>query len=401
MNPRAAPDPESKPITSIAYVQPLTPGRVMVLTLSVLFVIGVVWFLIQIGHILLLLILGILIGTAIEPIVNVLRRRGIARGPVILAIYLVLLGGIGGGILIALPPLIGQGQALVAGAPEYLADLQDRVENSPSQLVRTYGSELVSSANQLMERVREDPPLQATQIAQAAEFVGSFFSLLFAVISILIVTFYWMTEKATVKRFFLSLVPIERRDRAHEMWDEIENKAGGWARGQVILMLVMGAASTIAYSPLFFNLEFWLFLGIWAGLMELIPFIGPWLGGGLAVLVALTDSWQKAALVAVFVFVINQAEASFLVPRVMRNAVGLSPLSVILAVLVGGALLGPIGAILSIPVAAVVQVLVTGLLRVRDEEATHRVGVAARDRAARELAMPPPVVEPIPREARG
>ena len=401
MNPRAAPDPESKSITSVAYVQPLTPGRVMVLTLSVLFVIGVVWFLIQIGHILLLLILGILIGTAIEPIVNTLRRRGIARGPVILAIYLVLLGGIGGGILIALPPLIGQGQALVAGAPEYLVDLQDRVENSPSQLVRTYGSDLVNSAIQLVERVREDPPLQATQIAQAAEFVGSFFSLLFAVISILIVTFYWMTEKATVKRFFLSLVPIERRDRAHEMWDEIENKAGGWARGQVILMLVMGAASTIAYSPLFFNLEFWLFLGIWAGLMELIPFIGPWLGGGLAVLVALTDSWQTAALVAVFVFVINQAEASFLVPRVMRNAVGLSPLSVILAVLVGGALLGPIGAILSIPVAAVVQVLVTGLLRVRDEEATHRVAVAARERTAREPSAPPPVVEPIPQEARG
>lgn len=401
MNPGEAPEPASKPVTSIAYVQPLTPGRVMVLTLSVLFVIGVVWFLIQIGHILLLLILGILIGTAIEPIVNVLRRRGIARGPVILAIYLVLLGAIGGGILIALPPLIGQGQALVAGAPEYLGDLQYRVENSPSQLVRTYGSELVNSAIQLADRIREDPPLQATQLAQAAEFVGSFFSLLFAVISILIVTFYWMTEKATVKRFFLSLVPIERRDRAHEMWDEIESKAGGWARGQVILMLVMGAASTVAYSPLFFNLEFWLFLGIWAGLMELIPFIGPWLGGGLAVLVALTDSWQKAALVAVFVFVINQAEASYLVPRVMRNAVGLSPLSVILAVLVGGALLGPIGAILSIPVAAVVQVLVSGLLRVRDEEASHRVAVAARERTAREQAAPPTVVEPIPREARG
>jgi predicted PurR-regulated permease PerM len=184
------------------------------------------------------------------------------------------------------------------------------------------------------------------------------------------------------------------------MWDEIESKAGGWARGQAVLMLVIGVVSTVAYSPLIFDLNFWLFLGIWAGLMELIPFIGPWLGGGLAVLVALTDSWQKAVLVAVFVFVINQAEASFLVPRVMRNAVGLSPLSVILAVLVGGALLGPIGAILSIPVAAVVQVLVTGLLRVRDEEASHRSAVAARDLSAPELP-PTPAIEPIPREARG
>jgi predicted PurR-regulated permease PerM len=372
----------------------------MVLTLSVLFVLGVVWFLIQVRHILLLLIVGILIGSAIEPIVNALRRRGIARGPVILAIYVLLFGIIGGGMLIAVPSLIGQGQALVEGAPEYLADLEVRVENSPSELVRTYGAEVVDSAIQFSDRLRDDPPLQATQLAQAVEFVGSFFSLLFAVISIMIVTFYWMTEKGRIKRFLLSLVPIERRDRAHEMWDEIESKAGGWARGQVIVMLVIGGLSTIVYSPLIFDVKFWLFIGIWAGLMELIPFIGPWLGGGLAVLVALTDSWQKAALVAVFVFLLYQLEASVLVPRVMRNAVGLSPLSVILAILVGGAILGPLGAILAIPVAAVVQVLITGLLRARDEDARQPPSPAARDRTVHELPQSS-AVEPIPREARG
>jgi predicted PurR-regulated permease PerM len=396
--------PDPTPVQRAVYVQPLTPGRVMVLTLSVLFVIGVVWFVIQVRHIVLLLILGILIGTAIEPIVNALRRRGVARGPVILAIYLVLLGTIGTLMLIAIPSLIDQGQALLAGAPAYLDDLQYRIDNSPSVLVRTYGAEIIESAIRASNRIRDNPPLQATQIAQAAEFVGSFFSLLFAVVSILIVTFYWMTEKATIKRFLLSLIPIERRDRAHDMWDEIESKAGGWARGQVILMLAIGVVSTIAYSPLLFDLNFWLFLGIWAGLMELIPFIGPWLGGGLAVLVALTDSWQKAALVIVFVVVINQAEASILVPRVMRNAVGLSPLSVILAVLVGGGILGPLGAILAIPVAAVVQVLVTGLLRARDEDAAAESLAASRSRAPTELppaAAPPTTVEQVAQEAQG
>lgn len=396
--------PDQPPGGSVVYVQPLTAGRMMVLTLSVLFVLGVVWFVIQVRQIVLILIMGILIATAIEPIVNTLRRRGIARGPGILAIYVLLLALIGGGMLIAIPTLYEQGQALIEGGPEYLADLQRRVVNSPSELIRTYGGEIMDSAISFSQRFREDPPIQATQVAQAAEVVGSFFGLLFAVISIMIVTFYWMTEKASIKRFTLGLVPIDRRDQAHRMWDEIEAKAGGWARGQLVLMLVIGVISTVAYSPLLFDLQFWVFLGIWAGLMELIPFIGPWLGGGLAVLVGLTESWQKALLVALFVVVINQLEASILVPRVMRDAVGLSPLSVILAVLVGGAILGPLGAILAIPVAAVVQVLVTGLLRLRDEAASERM--AAETVPSLPGIVPgtsppasPPGPEPVPRKA--
>lgn len=397
--------PESLPASNVIYVQPLTPGRVMLLTLSVLFVLGVVWFLIQVRQIVLILILGILIATAIEPIVNTLRRRGLARGPGILVVYVLLLALIGGSLLIAIPTLYEQGQALVEGGPAYLEDLQWRVDNSPSELIRTYGGQVMDSAIRFSERFRENPPIQATQVAQAAELAVSFFGLLFAVVSLLIVTFYWMTEKASIKRFILGLVSIERRDRAHDMWDEIERKAGGWARGQLVLMLVIGVISTVAYSPLLFDIQFWVFLGIWAGLMELIPFIGPWIGGGLAVLVGLTDSWQKAALIAVFVVVLNQAEASILVPRVMRDTVGLSPLTVILAVLVGGAILGPLGAILAIPVAAVVQVLIMGLLRARDEAASERLA-ATRNVQGMPGTVPgqpgpgqPPGPEPVPREA--
>jgi predicted PurR-regulated permease PerM len=169
------------------------------------------------------------------------------------------------------------------------------------------------------------------------------------------------------------------------MWDEIESKLGGWARGQLLLMLIIGGISTVVYSPLIFDLPFWFLLGIWAGVTELIPFIGPFLGGGAATIVALTDSWQKALIVAGFVLVLQQLEGSVIVPRVMRNAVGLTPLSVILAVLIGGALMGPIGSILAIPVAAAVQVLVQNLLYAREESADtsrggSRLAAAVADR---------------------
>jgi predicted PurR-regulated permease PerM len=130
-------------------------------------------------------------------------------------------------------------------------------------------------------------------------------------------------------------------------------------------MVIIGAASTIAYGAM--GLPFWFLLGIWAGLTELIPFIGPFLGGGLAFIVALTVDWQTAVKVLIFVVILQQLEGNVIVPRVMRNAVGLTPLTVILAVLVGNALLGPLGAILAIPVAAAVQVMVSELLRTREE----------------------------------
>ena len=391
---------DQAPNERIVYVQPaMTAGRIMLLTLSVLFVVGVVWFIIQVRQIVLILIMGILIATAIEPTVNRLRRYGFARGPVILIIYALAFATVGGILLIAVPPLYEQGVALVGNAPQYAADIQERVANSPSVLVRRYGTEAMDRITRLVNSFAENPPIQAFQ---AAEFVTSFFGLLFTVVSLMIVTFYWMTEKASIKRFVLSLVPLARRDRAHQMWDEIEAKAGGWARGQVLLMLVIGVVSTAAYSPVAFNLPFWVFLGIWSGLMEAIPFIGPWLGGGLAVLIAFTDSWQKALLVGIFVFVVNQAEASILVPRVMRNAVGLSPLSVILAVLVGGAVLGPIGAILAIPVAAVVQVLVQGLLRERQAAEEAELVASRRQRAAPQRpATDAAVIEISPQEIRG
>jgi predicted PurR-regulated permease PerM len=175
-----------------------------------------------------------------------------------------------------------------------------------------------------------------------------------------------MTEKAIIKRLVLSLVPLDKRDRAHSLWDEVEFRLGGWTRGQLFLCLVIGLLSAIGYYLI--GLDFWLALGIFAGITEIIPFFGPIIGGAAAMTVALTISWQKALIVLAFVVALQQLESAFLVPRVMRNAVGMTPLTVILAVLVGGALYGPLGSILAIPIGAAVQVFVQYLLRARADD---------------------------------
>ncbi|HET7055234.1 MAG TPA: AI-2E family transporter, partial [Thermomicrobiales bacterium] len=170
-----------------------------------------------------------------------------------------------------------------------------------------------------------------------------------------------------IKQVVLRKVSAGQRDRAFTIWEEIERRIGGWARGQMTLCLVIGVISTVGYLAL--GLKYWVALGLWAGFTELIPFIGPILGGAAAFVVALTDSWQKALIVVAFVIVLQQLESAVLVPRVMRSSVGMSPLTVILAVLVGTTLNGPLGAILAIPIGAAVQAIIQELVRDQVDQA--------------------------------
>jgi predicted PurR-regulated permease PerM len=335
----------------------MSPARVMINTAAVLLVIGLAWLLIQVRSILVILVLAILLAAAIDPLVFRLRRRGFRRGQAILTVY--------GGILLTLtvllylvvPPLITQATELIDSIPTILDDLEEQALTSDNQFVRTsvYRT-LVRVENAYLE-FRANPSIESqTAIGWFTTVVG----FLFTTVTVMIVAFYWMTEKAVIKRLVLGLVPLHHRDRAHTLWDQIEVRLGGWTRGQLLLMLTIGVLSAIAYYLM--DLPFWLPLGIWAGLTEVIPFIGPYLGGAAAVTVALTVSWQKALLVLVFVIVLQQVEGAVLVPRVMKT------LTVVVAVLVGGAVLGPVGAILAIPVGAACQVLLQDLLKQRQDE---------------------------------
>ncbi|CAN5335125.1 MAG: AI-2E family transporter [Chloroflexia bacterium] len=341
----------------------MTTTRVMMNTVAVLFVLAVSWLLIQIRPIIIILILAIILAAAIEPFVSRLRRMGLARGQSIMVVYAVILAALGLTLYLVVPPVARQVIELVNGIPDIVASLRDQAAASNNQFLSTTGVRSLDRVAVAYEQFRESPNVESST---ALNVVTSVFGLIFTTFSVMIVAFYWMTEKAIIKRLTLGFVPLNRRASAHAMWDEIEAKLGGWTRGQFILCTSIGIFSAIGYRII--GLEFWLALGIWAGITEIIPFVGPILGGGAAVIVALTDSWEKAVAVVIFALVLQQLEGAVLVPRVMRNAVGMTPLTVILAVLVGGLVLGPIGAVLAIPVAAALQVLVQSLLQTRAED---------------------------------
>src|SRR5690606_21399060 len=143
-------------------------------------------------------------------------------------------------------------------------------------------------------------------------------------------------------------------------------KLGDWLRGQLLLMVIIGTCAGTFYAIV--DVRFWLLLALVAGLTEAIPIIGPWIGGIPAVMLALVDSWEKAIVVAVFLGLLQLLENTIIVPRVMRGTIGLSPLAVFIAVLAGGQFAGPLGALLALPIAATIQVIIFEVLRSRDRE---------------------------------
>lgn len=334
----------------------------MVATLVVIGVLFGVWFVVEIRSILLLLVLGIIFGAAIEPLVYRFRRSGLSRSQATLLVYFLLFGTIGVALYFLIPQLINQVQALDRGMPDIFNHLRQQALASDSSFLNRTGYQTITRIQDGYNRIRTSPNIGQSQLFDVATSAAG---AAFTAISLMIIAFYWMTEKATIKRIVLARFPFSKRTRAHAIWDEIEFRLGGWTRGELTLMAVIGIISGTGYY--FIGVQFWLALAILAGLMEVVPFVGPFIGGGAPVLVALADSPQKAIAVLIFVLVYQQVEQGYIVPRIMKNSVGMSPLTVVLTILVGSVLYGPVGAILAIPVGAAVQVVINNLTRLQDD----------------------------------
>jgi hypothetical protein len=155
--------------------------------------------------------------------------------------------------------------------------------------------------------------------------------------------------------------------------------------------------ATIGYALI--GVSFWPLLGLWAGVTEIIPILGPWLGGVPAVIIALTQGWQTAAVVVGFVVLLQLMENAILVPRVMRGAVGLTPLTVFIAILAGTEFAGVAGALLAIPVAAVIQVMLSHYTEARREAKLAGLSALPGWRWMRGSIVPPAFEPGVPAPA--
>jgi predicted PurR-regulated permease PerM len=317
----------------------------------------VAYLLLRAEIIVILVLLAILFATIIERPVRSIERRGIPRAIAILAVYVALAAGFGLLVILVAPAVATAGHLFVAQAPDELRQLAASWRASGHALLSGPGQRLLERGS---NAIAHPPAVPRTMAINAASRLAE---AVVGAIALFVLAFYYLLEKDLIRRLILDTLPSATRPRAARVWGEIEAKVGAWLRGQVIVGLVVGSAALVTYRLL--GLRFWLVLGLMAGLLELIPILGPWVAGTAAAVLALTQSWQQAVLVVVFILLRQFAVDAFLIPRIMKGAVGLPPLTVFLAVLTGTRLLGPPGALLAIPVAAAIQVVLTDALAAR------------------------------------
>ncbi|HEY8448087.1 MAG TPA: AI-2E family transporter [Thermomicrobiales bacterium] len=367
--------------------EPEPSGRRVGLTpVSLFLVLLIAYLLLKVQIVLILVLLAILFATIIERPVSELERRHVPRSLSILAVYVAILGTIGLGGLLLSPTISEEGRRFRAEVPSQLRDLRDEWRTSGNSLLRGAGVQALDRVIDIIERPTAPPEQYAIGI------VTSIVGTVVGLISVFVMAFYYLMEKAFLRRVILQQMQEPTRSRVARTWDRVEAQVGRWMRGQLLLCLIIGVASTIGYGVL--GLRFWPLLGLFAGITEAIPVVGPWIGGAPAVIIAMTMSWEKVFLTIAFVAVLQAAENWVLVPRVMRGAVGLTPLTVLIAILAGSTFMNVIGAFLAIPIAAAVQVIVADYLRTRRQADRQTDGQAAGWRWMLEHVAPPPVEEP-------
>ena len=307
--------------------------RGMGLALGVAIVVGLVGLASAAIDVIVLVFVAVLLASALEPIVGTVRGRlPIGRGSTILLVYLAFFVSVIGLAFIVVPAAIDQGEEVIAGLPAFFESAQAWAATLRPEIL---SSSMTAVLGSLAEVVAPGGPPDPDEVAEVGTLAAE---AAITLATLLTIVFFWLVEHARWQRYVLAYVPADRRAGARDAWNEVESRLGLWVRGQLMLMGAMGLATGVAYTLL--GLPVALLLALIAALAEAIPIVGPLLGAIPAVLVAATVSPELAVIVAGVYVVLQLIEGSVLVPIVMRNTVGISPLLVLVSLLVGGAVAG-------------------------------------------------------------
>ena len=323
------------------------------LALGAALVVTVLFGLSQAIQVLVIVFLALLLGSALEPIVDWLRARTpLARGATILLVYVVFLISVVVFALLVIPGALNQFADVGNRLLPLLANARAWAETIEPRALSVSLTALINAIQRWLAPPVPDQPDPEVVIdvgVTVAEFTV-------ALASLLALVYFWLTERARIQRFALAILPDSRRAGVREGWNEIELRLGLWVRGQLILMGTIGVATSVAYFLI--GLDGALLLGLIAALAEAIPLVGPLLGVIPALLVAaMTGSVGTVLVVAVVYTAIQTIESNVLVPVVMRNTIGIPPFIVLASVLFGAAIGGITGALLAVPAAAALVVV--------------------------------------------
>ncbi len=293
-----------------------------------------------------LLLLGVAIAAALAKPIRWLEAHRIPRLPAILLVYLVLalfffLMG-----WFILPTLVFQIAQVIKSMPAMIKNFQYLTSSWLAGSNLQIGNLLTGQMSSLGSGLLTLPLMLAAQ--------------LFDIFLVIFLSIYWLITSRASHRFLLSLFPKERHERITTILEQMGQALGGYIFGAAINGVIMGVASYIGLNII--GVKYPAVLSMFMGLLELLPVLGPVIGGSVMVLVALMDTPGKALITLVFVVVLQQAEGHILVPNIMRSQTNISPVLGVLALFSGGLIGGLLGALIAIPLVSAFQVLFTELI---------------------------------------
>lgn len=327
------------------------------ITMSLLGVV-ILYALYLIRNVLLLLYVSGIFALGFSPIVRWIERQRVLpigtrlpRWLAILVLYLFIISGIAGIFAAILPPLVEQARAFWDQLPALM-------ERGQAFLIERGFLQRQLSMQELLQRAPGPGGDTVNRVIGAA---WGFFGGLAGIVTILILTFYLLVEADAIRSSFLRLFPRGRRQQVAKASAEATLKVSAWLNGQLLLASIIGLTAALGLWLL--GVPYFYVLALIAAIGEMIPIIGPILAAIPAIAVGASVSPQLALFVAIFFLAQQQLENHVLVPKIMERQVGISPAVVIIALLVGGSLLGVMGAILAVPTAAIIQVIYLELER--------------------------------------
>lgn len=311
----------------------------------------------QIGGVLLTFLLAGVLAYVLNPLVRLLERWRIPRVVAVLGVFLALVVVVLAALLVLIIPAVGQVETL-AQNPEAVAESATGLLNRVQEQLPEYLGDRIASVDQtaITEFARSNAPSAGQVLSGALGFVGGVFGVfgtLLNLLLMLLISVYLLLDRERITGAALSAVPETIRDQTVELFYVVESALAKYLRAQLILCVIMGV---IGWAIAYFTFgSYALLIGLWVGVTEIIPVLGPFLGAIPAVVIALfTGGFWQALLVALLFLVAQQLEGNILQPNIMGGSTGVHPLWVLFATLAATALYGVIGAVFAVPIVAII-----------------------------------------------
>jgi predicted PurR-regulated permease PerM len=313
----------------------------------VLGILGLVWVVRAATHVVIVLFIAILLAAAVSSVANRLEERGVSRGLTILGLYVLILGLLAGVVALIVPIVIEEVGIVRRNLPTYEERINDLLARIPREGEPLRVNDLV---NYLVGRL-------SGAAAEAGGVITAIGTTLLTLLIILVVAYLLAADTLIAEKITGRFVPPAHRARALRMMSHIGDALGNWIRAQILLALIFGVSFGAGLWAL--GVPFALTLGAVGVVLELIPYVGGLSTAVLAALIAATtgEVWRIVAVVLLYTVIAN-VEANLITPRIMGNFVDLPPVVVLVAVFVGAELVGGLGALLAVPVALIIKVVV-------------------------------------------